>query len=57
MGGKPVARPLPTQGNRYIEITQTSMPQVGLERTITVLEWVKKTFHALDREATVLSLN
>jgi hypothetical protein len=53
-GDQPVARPLPahkttqTQNKR----TQTSMPQVGFELAILVLER-EKTVHALDRAATV----
>jgi hypothetical protein len=35
--------------------TQASLPQVGFEPTIPVFEWAK-TFHALDRAATVISL-
>jgi hypothetical protein len=54
-GDQPVAKPLPrrrtaqTQNKR----TQTSMPSVGFEYTIPVLERAK-TFHALDRAATVM---
>jgi hypothetical protein len=52
---QPVARPLPacrttqTQNKR----TQTSMPRVEFEHTISVFEGVK-TVHALDRAATAI---
>jgi hypothetical protein len=55
---QPFARPLPahrttqTQKKTY---TQTSMPRVGFEPTIPVLEWAK-TVHALDSAATVIGL-
>jgi hypothetical protein len=50
-GEVPVTRPLPakTQNKR----TQTSMPQVEFELTITVFEHAK-TVHALDSAATVI---
>jgi hypothetical protein len=54
----PVARPLPT--HRTIQTqnkrTQTSMPQVGFELTISVFEGTKMV-HALDRAATVIGWN
>jgi hypothetical protein len=54
-GDKPVARPLATQDNTtQNKRTQTSMPRVGFEATITVFERAK-TVHALDRAATVIS--
>jgi hypothetical protein len=54
-GDQPLARPLPanrtaqTQNKR----TQTSMPRVGFEPATPVFERAK-TFHALDRAATVI---
>jgi hypothetical protein len=50
-----VARPLPTRRTTQTQNkqAQTSMPQVGLEPTIPVLEKAK-TVHALGRAATVI---
>jgi hypothetical protein len=47
-GINPVARPLPTHGTKQTQNKrrQTSMPRVGLEPTIPVLQR-KKTVHAL----------
>jgi hypothetical protein len=53
-GDKPDARPLATQENTNTEQTQTSMPWVGFEPTISVFERAK-TFYASDRAATVTS--
>jgi hypothetical protein len=55
MWNQPVARLLHTQNNTQNKYRQeTSIPQVGSEPTIPVFERVK-TFHALDRAATVIS--
>jgi hypothetical protein len=45
----PIHRTIQTQNKR----TQTSMPRVGFEATISASER-EKTFHALDRAATVI---
>jgi hypothetical protein len=56
-GDQPVARPLrmhrttQTQNKR----TQMSMPRVGFEPTVLVLEWAK-TVHSFGRAATVIGL-
>jgi hypothetical protein len=52
---QPVARPLPRQKTTQTQNkrTQTSMPPVGFELTITVFERAK-TVHALDRAATLV---
>jgi hypothetical protein len=54
-GDQPVARPLPT--HRITQIhnkrTQTSMPRLGFETTISVFERAKMV-HALDCAATVI---
>jgi hypothetical protein len=59
-GDQPVARPLPTHRTAQTEnkLTQTSMPRVGFEHAIPVLERAKAV-HDLDRTATVIgtSLN
>jgi hypothetical protein len=54
-GDQPVTRPLPTHKTTQTQNkhTQTFMPWVGFEPTITGLEGVK-TVHALDRAATVI---
>jgi hypothetical protein len=54
-GGSAVARPLPTHRTTETQNKriQTSMPRVGYEPTIPVLEWAK-TGPALDRAATVV---
>jgi hypothetical protein len=54
-GDNPVARPLPAHRTRQTQNkhTQTSMPLVGFEPMIPVLERVK-TVHALDLVATVI---
>jgi hypothetical protein len=54
-GDQTVAMPLPTHKTTQTQNkrTQTSMPLVGLEPTISVL-LREKTVHALDREATVI---
>jgi hypothetical protein len=54
-GDQPVARTLPTHRTTQTqnEGTLTSMPQVGFEATITVLERAK-TVRAFDRAATVI---
>jgi hypothetical protein len=49
MGDQPIARPLPDT-NKY---KQPPMPLVGFEPTIPAFERAK-TFHALDRAATVV---
>jgi hypothetical protein len=54
MGDKPVARPLPThRTTQQNKRTETSMPKLGVEPTISVFE-LAKTVHALDRAATVI---
>jgi hypothetical protein len=55
MGDQPAAKQLPTYRATQTQSkrTQTSMPQVRVEPTISVLEWAK-TVHALDRAATVI---
>jgi hypothetical protein len=52
---EPVARPLPAHRTAQTQIkhTQTSMPEVGFEPTIPMLERAK-IVHALDRTATVI---
>jgi hypothetical protein len=52
---QPVARTLPTHGTTQTQnkCTQISMPRVGFEPTIPTSEQAK-TFHALDRAATVI---
>jgi hypothetical protein len=50
MGDQPVARPLPTHRTTQ---TQTSMPSVGFEITISAFEQAE-TVHALERAATVI---
>jgi hypothetical protein len=52
---QPVARPLPTYRTTQIQNkrTQTSMPQVGSEPTISMFERAK-TVLAFDRAATVI---
>jgi hypothetical protein len=57
MGNQPVARPLPTHRTTktHNKRTQTSMPRVGFESTIPVLERAK-TVHILYRVATVISI-
>jgi hypothetical protein len=53
-GDQPVARPLPTHTTQIQNKgTQTSMPGVGLEPTISVFERAK-TVHVLDRAASVI---
>jgi hypothetical protein len=54
-GDQPVVRPLPKHGAAQTQYkrTQTSMPQVGFESTIPVLERAK-TVHASDRAANVI---
>jgi hypothetical protein len=53
MVDQPVARPLPIQTqNKH---RQTFIPWVGFESTIPAFE-LAKTFHALDRAATVIGL-
>jgi hypothetical protein len=54
-GDQPLARPLPTNRTTQTENkrTQTSMPLVGFEVAIPLLERAKK-IHALDRVATVI---
>jgi hypothetical protein len=56
-GDQPVARPLPTHRTTPTQNkrTQTSMPPVALEATISVFERAK-TVRALDRTATVIDL-
>jgi hypothetical protein len=53
-GHQPVGRPLPTHRTTQTQNkgTQTSMPRVGFKSTNPVFERTK-TFHALDRAATV----
>jgi hypothetical protein len=53
---QPVARPLPTHRTTQTQNkrTQTSIPSVGFEPTIPAFER-RKTVHALDRVATVIS--
>jgi hypothetical protein len=53
-GDQPVARPLPTHRTTQTQNkrTQTSMPRVGVEPTVPVMERAK-TVHASDRAATV----
>jgi hypothetical protein len=55
-GDQPVARPIPKQGTTHTQnkLTQTSMPWVGFEPTITASE-LAKTVHALGHVATVIS--
>jgi hypothetical protein len=52
---QPVARPLPTHRTTqtHNKLTETSMPRVGFEPTIPILERAK-TFHALDPAAIVI---
>jgi hypothetical protein len=54
-GDQPVAGPQPTHRTTQTENkrTQTSMPRVGFEPTIAVLERTK-TVHAPDRAATMI---
>jgi hypothetical protein len=54
---QPVARPLPTHRTTQTQNkrTQTSMPCVGFEPTIPAFKRAK-TVHALDREATMVSV-
>jgi hypothetical protein len=56
-GDQLVARPLPIHKTTQIQNkrTQTSMPLVGFEPTIPVVERAK-TVHALDHAATVIGL-
>jgi hypothetical protein len=56
-GDQPVARPLPAHRTTQTpnKRTQTSMPRVGFEPTISVFERAK-TVHVLDRVATVIDL-
>jgi hypothetical protein len=56
-GDQPVSRPLSihTGQHKQNKRTQTSMPQVGFEPTIAVLERAKAVY-ALDRAATVIGL-
>jgi hypothetical protein len=51
-GDQPVARLLPTHSTTQTQnkLTQTSMPQVGLERTIPLVQRAK-TVHVLGRAA------
>jgi hypothetical protein len=53
-----VARPLPTRRTTQAKNkrTQTSMPRVGIEPTIPVVERAN-TVHDLDRVATVIGFN
>jgi hypothetical protein len=55
MGDQPVARPLPIHRTTQAQNkhTQTSMPWVGFEPTISTFERTK-TVHVLDRAATVI---
>jgi hypothetical protein len=57
-GDQPVARPLSTQRTTRTKNkrTQTSMPPVGFELTISVLEQAKKV-HALDRVGTAIGFS
>jgi hypothetical protein len=57
-GDQPVVRPQPTYRTAQTQNkrTQISVPWVGLEPTIPVFER-GKTFHALDRAATVIGRN
>jgi hypothetical protein len=57
-GDQPVERPLPAHrtGQTKIQRTQTSMPWVGFEPTISAFERAK-TVHVLDRAATVIGIN
>jgi hypothetical protein len=56
MDDQPVARPLPTHRTQtQNKCTQTSIPPVGFEPTISVLEREKKV-HALGRAATVIGI-
>jgi hypothetical protein len=57
-GDQPGVRPLLTHRIAQIQNkrTQTSMPQVGFELTILVLER-KKTLHAVDRTATAIGID
>jgi hypothetical protein len=52
-GDQPIARPLPTHRTKQTQNkrTQTYMPRVGFEATISEFELVK-TVHALERAAT-----
>jgi hypothetical protein len=54
-GDEPVARPLPTERTTQTQNkrTQTSMPRVAFEPTITVFQRAK-TVHVSDRAATVI---
>jgi hypothetical protein len=54
-GDQLVARPLPTHRTAQTQnkLAQISMPWVVFEPTISAFEWAK-TFHALDRAATVI---
>jgi hypothetical protein len=54
-GDQPVARPVPTDRTTQTQNkrTQTSVPRIGFEPTIPVLERTK-TVHASDRSATVI---
>jgi hypothetical protein len=54
-GDQSVTRPLPTHRRAQTQnkSTQTSMPQVGFETTISAFER-SKTVHTLDRTATVI---
>jgi hypothetical protein len=54
-GDQPVARPLPTHRTTQTQNKgiQTSMPVVGTEHIIPVLEWAK-TVHALDHTVPVI---
>jgi hypothetical protein len=56
-GDQPVAKPLPAHrtAQTYNKRTQTSMPQVGFQSTVPEFE-LAKTFHALDRAATVIGV-
>jgi F420-0:gamma-glutamyl ligase-like protein len=56
-GINPVARPLPKQNNKNTEETQTDIrASSGNRTTIQVVER-DKTFHALDRAATVIDFH
>jgi hypothetical protein len=57
MGDQPVGRPLHAHRTAQIQnkLTQTSMPQVEFEPTITAFERAK-IFHVSDRAATVIGI-
>jgi hypothetical protein len=56
-GDQPIARPLPTRRTTQTQNkrTQTSMPRVGFQHTIPVLER-EKTVHVLHSAATMISI-